>query len=134
MEMVFNSDGSRRQAICDCVEMLAEAKNIPIYVVVTSIRPNDYVKAYSVSVTDKAVWKHLYDAVKRKKVNFIGPGFDNFEFEVFVPYDLFDIDRRQVTDFQFSDDESVAKVYARIGQRIYAVWKQWREEKYPDLK
>lgn len=73
-------------------------------------------------------------ANRHGKTSFVGAPFDTYEMEVFVPYDLFDADRQQVTDFQFSDDEEVAKVYARIGQRIYAVWKQWRAENYPDLK
>lgn len=55
MEMRFDTDKQRRQAICDCVEMLAKAKNIPIFVVATGIRPNDDVKAYNVNIMDKAV-------------------------------------------------------------------------------
>ena len=130
MEMEFDTDKQRRQAIRDCVKMLAEAKSLPIFVEATGIRMDDDVKAYGVCVMDKEVWQYL----RRSKAKFIGSPFEDCKKEVYVPFSFFDVDTPHMTDIRFSGDDRVSKVYARIGQRIYAVWKQWRAEEWPEIK
>lgn len=129
MEMEFETDRQRRNAIYDCVKMLAQAKSLPIYVMATGLGVDDGIQTYHVCIVDKDVRKYLED--RRGEAEVVGLSYEKY---VTVPLYYFDASRKHITDVKFSDSEKVAKVYARIGQRIYAEWKRWRDEEWPEVE
>ena len=113
MQMEFNTDRQMRDALYDCVKLLAKAKDIPIYAKATGKGVGD--NCYHLTLADKEVMQHIVDGG--------GSQTDVYQadFNVPVPYDAFDLDSTNYlsSDCQFEDYEVVSKIYARIGQIIY---------------
>jgi len=113
MQMEFNTDRQMRDAIYDCVKLLADTKRLPIYAKATGKGVGD--NCYHLTLADQAVLSYI--VTSRLSTNVVTEA----EFIVKVPYDIFDAESKQYlsNDSKFGDDENVSKIYGRIGQLIY---------------
>jgi len=111
--MEFNTDRQMRDALYDCVKLLAKAKDIPIYAKATGKGVGD--NCYHLTLADQAVLSYI--VTSRLSTNAVTEA----EFVVHVPYDIFDLESKRYlsNDSKFDDNETVSKIYGRIGQLIY---------------
>lgn len=113
MQMEFNTDRQMRDALYDCVKLLAKAKDIPIYAKATGRGVGD--NCYHLTLADQAVLSYI--VTSRLSTN----AMIEAEFIVKVPYDIFDVDspHYKANDQHFNENEKVSMIYARVGQLIY---------------
>ena len=125
--MEFNTDRQRRDALYDCVKLLAKAKSLPIFAQATGKGVGD--QCYHVTMGDKEVTAFMLSHQHSNKLS------GQEQFVVKVPFDIFDVNSTdyKAVDAKFRDDEKVSMIYGRIGQLIYSKWRDWRRFIWPEV-